>query len=53
MAGDDGRAVSVAILKDLEEVAGLLILDRAEPPVIEKRGREFCAWVAPKVTGAS
>jgi hypothetical protein len=35
LAGDDGRAASVAIFKDLEQVAPLLVLHRRQAPVVE------------------
>jgi hypothetical protein len=36
LARDDGRAVAVAVLEDLEQVAALLVGDRRQAPVVEE-----------------
>ena len=35
LAGEDGGAVSIAVLDDLEEVAALLVLGWGEAPVVD------------------
>ena len=44
LAGDDGRAIAVAVLEDLEEVSALRVRERRQAPIVKQQdvhAREF------------
>jgi hypothetical protein len=44
LARDDGRAIAVAVLEDLEEVPALLVRERRQAPIVDQQdvdAREF------------